>query len=122
MSLTLFGWADFRSTKAGIKLHTQLDLRGPIPTVIDITPARMHDVRWLDELIFEAGAFYVARAGLHSAHPPGTAAPGKCSANSLNHFCNPLSINSPTFQTVEDGPNMQPYIPAKFIQRGGVGG
>lgn len=59
LSLTLFGWADFRSTKAGIKLHTQLDLRGPIPTVIDITPARLHDVRWLDELIFEPGAFYV---------------------------------------------------------------
>jgi hypothetical protein len=63
LSLTLFGWADFRSTKAGIKLHTQLDLRGPIPTVIDITPARMHDVRWLDELIFEAGAFYVMDRG-----------------------------------------------------------
>ena len=59
LSLTLFGWADFRSTKAGIKLHTQLDLRGPIPTVIDITPARLHDVRWLDGLIFEPGAFYV---------------------------------------------------------------
>ena len=59
LSLTLFGWADFRSTKAGIKLHTQLDLRGPIPTVIDITPARLHDVRWLDALIFEPGAFYV---------------------------------------------------------------
>ncbi len=43
LSLTLFGWADFRSTKAGIK----------------ITPARLHDVRWLDELIFESGAFYV---------------------------------------------------------------
>ncbi len=63
LSLTLFGWADFRSTKAGIKLHTQLDLRGPIPTVIDITPARMHDVLWLDELIFEAGAFYVMDRG-----------------------------------------------------------
>ena len=59
LSLTLFGWADFRSTKAGIKLHTQLDLRGPIPTVVDITPARLHDVRWLDGLSFEAGAFYV---------------------------------------------------------------
>ena len=59
LSLTLFGWADFRSTKAGIKMHTQLDLRGPIPTIIDISPARLHDVRWLDELIFEAGAFYI---------------------------------------------------------------
>lgn len=63
LSLTLFGWADFRSTKAGIKLHTQLDLRGPIPTLIDITPARLHDVRWLDELLFEAGAFYVIDRG-----------------------------------------------------------
>ena len=63
LSLTLFGWADFRSTKAGIKMHTQLDLRGPIPTVIDITPARMHDVLWLDNLMFEAGAFYVMDRG-----------------------------------------------------------
>lgn len=59
LSLSLFGWADFRATKAGIKLHTQLDLRGPIPTVIEITPARLHDVRWLDALVFEPGAFYV---------------------------------------------------------------
>lgn len=63
LSLTLFGWADFRSTKAGIKMHTQLDLRGPIPTVIDITPARQHDVRWLDALVFEAGAFYIMDRG-----------------------------------------------------------
>jgi hypothetical protein len=63
LSLSLFGWADFRSTKAGVKLHTQLDLRGPIPTVIDITPARKHDVLWLDELLFEAGAFYIMDRG-----------------------------------------------------------
>jgi hypothetical protein len=63
LSLTLFPWADFRSTKAGIKLHTQLDLRGPIPVVIDITAARQHDVRWLDELIFETAAFYVLDRG-----------------------------------------------------------
>ena len=59
LSLTLFPWADFRSTKAGIKMHTQLDLRGPIPTCIHITEARQHDVRWLDELFFESGAFYI---------------------------------------------------------------
>jgi len=58
LSLTLFPWADFRRTKAGIKLHTQVDLRGPIPTCIYITGARQHDVRWLDELCFEPGAFY----------------------------------------------------------------
>jgi len=63
LSLTLFPWADFRSTKAGIKLHTQLDLRGPIPVVIDITAACQHDVLWLDELIFETAAFYVMDRG-----------------------------------------------------------
>ena len=63
LALSLFGWADFRSTKAGIKLHTQLDLRGSIPTVIKIGPAREHDVLWLDELEFEAGAFYVVDRG-----------------------------------------------------------
>lgn len=63
LSLTLFPWADFRRTKAGIKMHTQLDLRGPIPTCIYITSARQHDVRWLDELFFEPGAFYVMDRG-----------------------------------------------------------
>jgi hypothetical protein len=63
LSLGLFGWADFRSTKAGIKLHTQLDLKGPIPTVIKMGPAREADVLWLDQLCFEAGAFYVIDRG-----------------------------------------------------------
>jgi len=63
LSLTLFPWADFRRTKAGIKMHTQIDLRGPIPTCIFITGARQHDVLWLDELVFEAGAFYVMDRG-----------------------------------------------------------
>jgi hypothetical protein len=63
LSLTLFPWADFRRTKAGIKLHTQLDLQGPIPTCLHITGARQHDVLWLDELFFEPGAFYVMDRG-----------------------------------------------------------
>jgi len=63
LSLTLFPWADFRKTKAGIKMHTQIDLRGPIPTCIFISGARQHDVLWLDELVFEAGAFYVMDRG-----------------------------------------------------------
>ena len=63
LSLTLFLWADFRRTKAGIKMHTQADLRGPIPTCIHITNARQHDVRWLDEIIFAPGAFYVIDRG-----------------------------------------------------------
>lgn len=63
LSLTLFPWADFRRTKAGVKMHTQIDLRGPIPTCIHITGARMHDVGWLDALSFEPGAFYVMDRG-----------------------------------------------------------
>lgn len=63
LSLTLFPWADFRQTKAGIKMHTQIDLRGPIPTCIHVTGAREHDVKWLDQLFFEPGAFYLMDRG-----------------------------------------------------------
>jgi len=63
LSLTLFPWASFRKTKSGIKLHTQIDLRGPIPTCIHITGARQHDVSWLDALSFEPGSFYVMDRG-----------------------------------------------------------
>lgn len=63
LSLTLFPWADFRKAKAGIKMHTQIDLRGPIPTCIHISSARQHDVLWLDDLVFEPGAFYLMDRG-----------------------------------------------------------
>ena len=63
LALTLFPWADFRQTKAGIKMHTQIDLRGPIPTCIHISGARQHDVSWLDSLLFENGAFYLIDRG-----------------------------------------------------------
>lgn len=63
LSLTLFPWADFRSTKAGVKIHTQLDLRGSIPTCIHVTDARQHDVLWLDDIEFEATSFYVMDRG-----------------------------------------------------------
>jgi hypothetical protein len=63
LCLNLFPWARFRSTKAAIKLHTLLDLRGPIPTMISITEGKQADVRVLDELIPEAGAFYVMDRG-----------------------------------------------------------
>jgi hypothetical protein len=63
LSLTLFPWAHFRKTKAGVKMHTQIDLKGPIPTCIHVTEARQHDVLWLDALVFEPGAFYVMDRG-----------------------------------------------------------
>jgi hypothetical protein len=63
LCLSLFPWARFRSTKAAVKLHTLLDLRGPIPTMISITEGKRADVRILDELILEPGAFYVMDRG-----------------------------------------------------------
>ena len=63
LCLSLFPWARFRSTKAAIKLHTLLDLRGPIPTMISISEGKQADVRILDELIPEPGAFYVMDRG-----------------------------------------------------------
>ena len=59
LCLTLFAWADFRKTKAAVKLHTLLDLRGSIPSFIHISDGKLHDVKVMDLLIAEAGAFYV---------------------------------------------------------------
>jgi hypothetical protein len=63
LCLSVFPWAPFRSTKAAIKLHTLLDLRGSIPSFIHISNGKMHDVRVLDLLQPEPGAFYVMDRG-----------------------------------------------------------
>ena len=63
LCLSLFDWAPFRSTKAAVKLHTLLDLRGAIPTFIHISDGKLHDVNVLDILPVEAGAFYVMDRG-----------------------------------------------------------
>jgi Domain of unknown function (DUF4372)/Transposase DDE domain len=63
LCLSLFPWARFRKTKAGIKLHTLLDLRGSIPSFIAITEAKLHDVNILDELTPEPGAIYMMDRG-----------------------------------------------------------
>jgi hypothetical protein len=63
LCLSLFPWARFRSTKAAVKLHTLLDLRGPIPTMISISEGKKADVRILDDLVPEPGAFYVMDRG-----------------------------------------------------------
>lgn len=63
LCLSLFRWARFRRTKAAIKLHTLLDLRGPIPSFIEITEGKLHDVNILDELLIEPGAFYIMDRG-----------------------------------------------------------
>jgi IS4 transposase len=59
LCLALFPWARFRRRKAAVKMHTLLDLRGNIPTFLRVTSGAVHDVNLLDEIMPEAGAFYV---------------------------------------------------------------
>lgn len=77
LCLSLFDWAPFRSTKAAIKLHTMIDLHGSIPSFIHISDGKMHDVKALDLIVYERGAFYVVDRGyvdferLHGIHRAG---------------------------------------------------
>ncbi len=74
LCLALFPWARFRRRKAALKLHTLLTLHGNFPTVIISTPGRVHEVNLLDQLVWEAGAFYIMDRGyldfarLHRLH------------------------------------------------------
>ena len=77
LCLSLFPWADFRSTKAAVKMHTLLDLRGPIPSFIHVSNGKMGDALALDLITPEAGAIYIMDRGyvdfrrlhvFHAAH------------------------------------------------------
>jgi len=59
LCLSVFPWARFRARKAAIKLHTLLDVRGPIPTFIEVSDGKLHDVNILDSIVPEADSFYV---------------------------------------------------------------
>src|SRR5437764_1904822 len=63
LCLSVFPWAPFQPTKAAVKLHTLLDLRGNIPTFIHISDGKMHEVNILDQLVPEPGAFYIMDRG-----------------------------------------------------------
>lgn len=63
LCLSMFPWAHFRRTKAAVKLHTQIDLTGPIPVFISITDGSVHDVHFLNQIVFETGSIYVFDRG-----------------------------------------------------------
>ena len=63
LCLSLFPWGRFRRRKSAVKLHTLLDVRGGIPTSVYVTGGQVHDVNLLDELLLEAGAFYLLDRG-----------------------------------------------------------
>ena len=78
LCLSVFSWAPFRSTKAAVKMHTLLDLRGNIPSFIHISDGKWHEVNIFDMLVPEAGAFYIMDRGyvdfgqLHRLHQAGS--------------------------------------------------
>lgn len=74
LSLSLFPWARFQRTKAAVRLHTLLDLRGNIPSFVHISDGKLHEVNAFDQIAFEPGSFYIMDRGfldfvrLHSLH------------------------------------------------------
>ena len=77
LCLSVFPWAHFRTTKAAVKMHTLLDLRGNIPSFIHISDGKLHDVHALDMLLPEAGAIYVVDRGYVDFCPPLCVAPSR---------------------------------------------
>ena len=63
LCLSIFTWAQFRQTKAAVKLHTLMDLKGNIPTFFSITSGKIHDVHFLDSIDWEVGAYYIMDRG-----------------------------------------------------------
>jgi hypothetical protein len=78
LCLSVFPWARFQSTKGAVKMHTLLDLRGSIPTFVEVSDGKRHDVNILDQILPEAGSFYVMDRGyldferLYAFHRCGT--------------------------------------------------
>jgi hypothetical protein len=77
LCLSLFPWAEFRDTKAAVKMHTLIDLRGPIPTFVDVTTGKVHDVKMLDAMpitedaVYTMDRAYVDFARLYVLHQQG---------------------------------------------------
>ena len=63
LCLSLFPWAEFRSTKAAVKMHTLIDLRGSIPTFVAITTGKVNDVKMLDQMPVQEDAVYTMDRG-----------------------------------------------------------
>ena len=102
LCLSVFPWAPFRSTKAAIKLHTLLDLRGNIPTFLHISDGKMHDVNVLDLLVPEPGAFYIMDRGyidferLHRLHEAGSffVTRAKSNLKAVRRYSHPVDRNA----------------------------
>src|SRR5271166_1065998 len=102
LCLSVFPWAHFRSTKAAVKMHTLLDLRGNIPSFIHVSDGKLHDVHALDLLLPEAGAIYVMDRGyvdfarLHALHQAGAFLVTRTKSNMNAHRVYSAPTDRPT--------------------------
>jgi hypothetical protein len=102
LCLAMFPWATFRENKGAIKMHTQIDLRGPIPVFISITKARTHDVHFLDEVAFEPGSIYVIDRAyvdfnrLYRMHTAGAFFVTRAKANMRFYVCESRPVDRST--------------------------
>ncbi len=102
LCLSLFPWATFRKAKGAIKLHTQIDLKGPIPVSIGITGGSAQDFHFLDQIAYEAGSIYVFDRGyndygrLYSIHKAGAFFVIRAKANTAFYVCKSRSVDKST--------------------------
>ena len=102
LCLSLFPWATFRRAKGAIKLHTQIDLKGPIPVFIGITGGSKQDFHFLDQIAYEAGSIYVFDRGyndygrLHTIHKAGAFFVIRAKANTAFYVCKSRSVDKST--------------------------
>ena len=99
LCLSLFDWAKYQRTKGAVKLHLGLDIRGSIPAFFDMTTGKVNDVNFLDDVIFESGAFYIMDRGyldfgrLHRIHTTGAffVTRAKCNTLFKRRYSNPVN-------------------------------
>lgn len=102
LCLSLFPWATFRRTKGAIKLHTQIDLKGPIPVFIHITSGSAQDFQFLDRIAFEAGSIYVLDRGymdfgrLYAIHKAGAFFVTRAKVNTSFYVCKSRNVDKST--------------------------
>ncbi len=125
LCLSVFPWAHFRKIKAGVKMHTLLDLKGSIPSFIHVSNAKLHDVHALDLLEVEAGAIYVMDRGyvdfarLHSLHLGGAFFVTRAKSNMMAHrvYSMPTDLSSGIIcdqRILLDGYYTQHHYPAQL--------
>lgn len=120
LCLNVFWWAPFRKTKGAVKLHTQYDIKSEIPAFIHLSDGLMHDVRFLDQLIFEPKAFYIMDrayidfARFHSIHKAGAYFVTRAQDNQDFRRIYSMPVDKTTGVLCDQIVKMNNFYPSKF--------